>query len=147
LAGGDQLEVERARILDMYLLYPALLHKTSMPQTVRATFSALGIRKPNQIFISLPSTASIFQDLRLYQNAAFTHLRARRLIATESLRQGLLQLEADSVPASLIQGAQQRNDEDGGLTAFLTGTFSTIPLRGSDNIYKRAHLPSRAIAV
>jgi len=147
LANGGKIELERARILDMYLLYPALLHKTSMPQAVRTSFLELAVPKPNQIFISLPSTASVFQDLRLYQNAAVTHLRARGLVNTQFLRRGILSMEADTAPAALVDGAQAKNDTDGGLTAFLTGPFSLIPLHGSDNIYKKAQLPSRAIAV
>jgi len=117
-----------------------------MPQAVRNAFLQLPVPKPSQIFISLPSTASVFQDLRLYQNAAVTYLRARSLVTAESLQRGILRIEADAVPAPLIEGAQEKNDTDGGVTKFLTGPFSLIPLRGSDNIYKKAHLPSRAIA-
>jgi len=146
LSADHAIEFERIRVLDMLLLYPPLLHRASMPLAVRNAFSALAISRPEKIFISLPSAASVFQDLRLYQNSAVALLKAQRLINIEALKEGMLSQSAHGFPQALIAQATLRNEEDGGLTAFLTGLFSTIPLRGTESLFRKMHLPSRSIA-
>jgi len=146
LAETGSIEIERLRILDMFLLYPSLLHRTSMPKDVKDSFRKLGIEKPEDIFMRLPSPASVFQDLRVYQNSAIAHLAARGLITAENLKRGAAKISQVNIPATLLGKAMAKNQDDGGLTAFLVGQFSTIPLRGSDSIYRKAGLPTRAIA-
>lgn len=137
------LELERARVLDMFLLFPALLHRTSMTDPVRRRFRELAIEKPEKQFIHLPSAAAVFQDLRVYQNSAITQMAARGLLSPSGLRNG--SLNAEGVPEVIRHKAVHRNETDGGLTAFLTGTFSLLPTRGAESIYRRAGLPSRNI--
>ena len=130
----------------MFLLYPPLLHRSSMPMDVKAAFRELKIPKPEQIFMRLPSTAAVFQDLRLYQNSALAQFLARGLTAPEDIQQGLLAIRFEDLPNALRARAGDRNEEDNGLTEFLIGPYSTLPLRGINSIYRKAGLPSRAIA-
>lgn len=146
VANQAPLELERARILDMFLLYPPLLHRTSMPQEMKAAFRGLGILKPEKIFMRLPSPAAVFQDLRLYQNSAVAQLIARGLAPPAQLQQGVLCIDPAELPESLRERAEKRNLVDGGLTEFLVGPFATLPLRGVNNVYRKAGLPNRAIA-
>lgn len=146
VAKDESIEVERLRILDMFLLYPSLLHRSSMPRVIKDEFRDLEIEKPENIFIRLPSPASVFQDLRLYQNSAITQLAARGLIDLEAFKQGIVKLSATGVPQELLQRAEEKNINDSGLTAFLVGPFSAIPLRGAESIYRKAGLPTRAVA-
>ena len=146
VAKDESLDVERLRILDMFLMYPSLLYRSSMPRAVKDSFRELGIKKPEDIFIRLPSPASVFQDLRLYQNSAITQLVARGLIDAEAFKQSIMKLLAKEVPAELLQRAIEKNHKDRGLTSFLVGPFSTISLRGPESIYRKAGLPTRAIA-
>jgi len=145
-ASKAPLELERARILDMFLLYPALLHRTSMPQEVKTDFRALGIARPEKIFMRLPSSAAVFQDLRIYQNSALAQLIARGLVPTDQLKQGVLAIDLANLPEELSARATARNDSDAGVTGFLVGPFSTIPLQGANSVYRKAGLPARAIA-
>ncbi|WP_018062481.1 ABC-three component system middle component 5 [Caulobacter sp. UNC279MFTsu5.1] len=146
IANGAPLELERARILDMFLLYPPLLHRTSMPQEVKAAFRALDIPRPEKIFIRLPSPAAVFQDLRLYQNSAVAQLAARGLASPLQMQQGLLAIDLSLLPEQLKDRALERNSTDGGITNFLVKSFSTLPLRGANSVYRKAGLPTRAIA-
>ena len=140
------MELERLRILDMFLLYPPLLHRTSMPSDTRKLFTSLGVQKPEKIFLQLPSAAAIFQDIRLYQNSAVAQLMARGLVSTRDLKQGLLGLVVDSLPGDLVERARERNAADGGVVRFLVGAYAGQPLRGSESIYRKAGLPSRGLA-
>lgn len=130
----------------MFVLYPPLLHRASMPQDIKRQFRELEIPRPEKIFLQLPSPAAVFQDLRLYQNSAIAQLAARGLITAGDLQEGLAAPPTEGWPASLTSRAVEKNAEDGGLTRFLVGPFSSIPLRGTDSIYRKAGLPTRAIA-
>ena len=87
-AGGGAIEFERLRIFDLYLLFPSLLHRMSMPQDMKAQFRALQIANPDEIFVRLPSTASAFQELRIYQTSAANYLAAKELLQREISAKG-----------------------------------------------------------
>jgi len=137
------LEMERLRILDMFLLAPTLLHKISMPRQVRAQFEFLGVPEEREVFESLPSVAAMFQELRIYQNAAANHLLARDIFKSALISDGIVELNNKSLPKSLIAEIAERNKADQSIIDFLTSQLSTVPLSGDDNIYKRAGLPAR----
>lgn len=145
LANGASIEVERFRIIDMYLLYPSLLHTASMPREVRAEYGKLGVPPVGKIFLQLPSAASIFQDLRIYQNSAIAQLAARGILAAGHLKDRRITLVDRGVPEEMLSRARDRNAEESAMVEFLVGPFSQIPLRGNGNIYKKAGLPSRGI--
>ncbi len=146
VAKNGALEIERLRILDMYLLYPSLLHKASMPQDTKKLFRELAIAAPDKIFVRLPSSAAVFQGLRLYQNSAITQLMARGLFSADDLKKRIASPPNAGWPDQLVQRARYKNAEDGGLTSFLVGAFCEIPLTGRDSIYRKAGLPTRSIA-
>jgi hypothetical protein len=145
-AKKNEIELERLRILDMFLLYPSLLHRSSMPLAVKDRFRNLDIEKPESIFMHLPSPASVFQELCLYQNSAVAQLTAKGLISPEDLNERNVKLLHSEVPLELRERTETKNREDGGLTAFLVGPFSTIPLRGPESVYRKVGLPTRVIA-
>src|ERR1700754_4292655 len=70
------LEFDRLRVLDLLLLFPPVLHRTSMTRQLRRQFESLNVPEPEKTFVQIPSAAALFQDLRLYQNTAMGHLTA-----------------------------------------------------------------------
>jgi hypothetical protein len=144
-AKDSEIELERLRIFDMYLLFPSLLHRTAMPREVRSDFSRLGIERPEEKFIRLPSNAAIFQELRLYQNSAVGQLAARGLVGSAALKRGVATVEQAVIPKPLLSRIAQKNLSEEGLVGFLLGPFSSLPLRGTESIYRRAGLPTRVI--
>lgn len=146
LEDGRSMDLEKLRVLDMFLLYPPLLHRASMPSDIKKAFRELKIPRPENVFLQLPSAAAIFQDLRLYQNSAVAQLTARALISVTDLKQGLLSLTIDALPDDLIARARQRNASDGGVSNFLVSAYSKQPLRGAASIYRKAGLPARGFS-
>jgi hypothetical protein len=140
-----ELSLEWIRILDMFLLYPSLLHSTSMPQETKDHFRTLGIPRPSQIFIKLPSSAIIAQDLRIYQTTAATQLAARSILDADLLRKGMVRIDPAQLPEIIATKALLKNSTDGGLTRFLTHDLPQVPLTGTNSIYRRAGLPTRAL--
>ncbi len=143
---GLPIEIERIRVLDMLLLYPSLLHRTTMPMPIKTSFRDLGIPRPEQIFVQLPSNASIFQELRMYQNLAMSHFGARGMLDREELKRGFLGLVESALPQDLLERVIERNRQDKPLVNFLVGPFSEIPLRGTGSLYQNAKLPRRSVA-
>lgn len=145
IADQRRLELEWMRIFDLYLLYPPLLHRASMPQEVKAQFRELELPHPDRIFIRLPSAGAIFRDLRVYQNAAISQLMAKGVIGREPLKDGRLEFIDGAIPETLKARISLKNEADHRLLGFLLGPLSTIPLTGSDSIYRKAALPIRML--
>ena len=137
------IELERLRILDMYLLFPTLLHRVSMTQELKARFRGLQLPKPDEIFSRLPSAASAYQELRVYQNAAASYLAAKDVLRKEALKKGIAEIQDKNLPAAIAAGVRTRNAEQADLVRFLVADFVQLPLSGSENIYRRAALPAR----
>jgi hypothetical protein len=137
------MEFERVRVLDMFLLAPPLLHRISMPMDIKESFRQLDIPKPDDVFGRLPSVAAMFQELRVYQATAASHLVARDIFRNTLLRTGHVEFNEFALPEELSAELQRRNDEQKDLISFLVTQIARIPLAGSDNIYKRAGLPGR----
>jgi hypothetical protein len=146
LAKEHIIEIERLRILDMYLLFPSLLHRTSMTREVRDDFIQLDIEKPEQKFVRLPSNAAVFQELRIYQNSAVGQLAARGLVQASALRKGNATVDRSVVPRVLRDRVAAKNSAQSALVEFLLGPLSILPLRGRESMYRRAGLPTRVIA-
>jgi hypothetical protein len=141
-----QISFERLRILDLYLLYPSLLHRASMPQVMKEHFKALSIPHPDDLFMQLPSVAAISQDLRIYQNAAASLLIAKGIVEKNAFQAGMAVLILDNVPQTLLERVTDEARSEAPVVAFLTGEFSTLPLVGEGNVYRRIGLPTRAIS-
>jgi hypothetical protein len=146
-AAGGVMELERLRILDMYLLYPPLIHRLKMPQESRDALNDLDIPKASDVFVQLPSAAAVAQDLRIYQNTAIGLLVAKGLVTRDRLRDGLVQ-QSDGAPADdLLARVNERNDEQRPFINFLITEVASLPLTGSDSVYRRSALPSRTISL
>lgn len=141
----SQMHVEWLRIVDLYLLYPPLLHRVSLGKEMREQLNATGIPTPKDLFIDLPSSASIFRDLRIYQNTAVQHLAARTILDKVQLGSGMAVLQKGQIPIELQTNVARCNVGDQHLLAFLMRLMSTFSLSGSDSIYRRAGLSVRYV--
>ena len=137
------IELERLRMLDMYLLFPSLLHRMSMPQELKARFRSINIPNPDEIFGRLPSAAFLCQELRVYQNTAASYLAAKDVLRRDSLKKGIAELQYNNLPSSIESAACSRNTAQIELVHFLVFDFIQLPLSGRESVYRRAGLPAR----
>lgn len=140
---GDRLPVDTLRVLDMLLMYPSLALRLKLPAEVRKNMLALRLPPPKALFVSLPGTASIWQDLQLYQSAALNQLAGRSLLKRDALRDRYATLAADQLPSPLGERANVENAKQAALMTFLIDDIAALPSSGSDNIFKRAGIPAR----
>jgi len=59
-AKGEPILLEQLRILDMFLMFPALLHRVSLPSDIKERFRQLRVPAPADFFVRLPGTASVW---------------------------------------------------------------------------------------
>jgi hypothetical protein len=137
------IPLDRLRLLDMFLMYPSLAHRLKLTQEVREKMRAVRIPAPKESFVHLPGTASIWQDLQLYQSAAVKQLAGRGLLDRNSLHNSYASLDFDQVPQSILIRAAAENNSQLQLMSFLVDDLGSLPLDGTDNIFKRAGLPAR----
>ena len=124
------LDIEVLFILDFYLLFPFLLHKASMPETVRAKFRELRVEKYQDQFLQVPSPQSLYRDLSVIQKTSLVGLAARGLIDPTAYQKGVAELNAESVPSKLSGRIASVNQADAALVNFLVNQFAPLGLLG-----------------
>ncbi len=142
-AAQDGLSVERLRILDMYLLYPPLLHRLSLPSTVKEKFRELKIENPKTTFMKLPSNASVWQDLQVYQTASLKQLVGRGLLDQSAFSNNVARLLSHNLPTELAERVSVQNAEDSKLISLLIDGMSVLPMSGPAGLIRRSGIPAR----
>lgn len=140
---GEAMPIERLRILDLYLLFPSLLERASLPMPIKTRFRALKLPPIAKMFVRLPGTAAVWQDLQIYQAAALKQLAGRDLLKRDCLRDQYAALSTANVPEEMDMRIRKTNADDMELMTFLVGGIGSLPLHGADNIFRRAGLPAR----
>lgn len=140
---GDSLPIDHLRLLDMLLMYPTLSLRMKLPAEVRKNLLALRLPAAKSLFVSLPGTASIWQDLQLYQSAAINQLAGRNLLKRDALRDRYAALVPGQLPSALQKRVATENAEQAALMTFLIDDIATLPSNGPDNIFKRAGVPAK----
>ncbi|MDE0878983.1 MAG: hypothetical protein OSB00_10040 [Sphingomonas bacterium] len=140
---GDALPLDQLRVVDMLLMYPSLAWRMRLPSAVRDRLRALRLPAAKDLFVSLPGTASIWQDLHLYQSAALKQLAGRSLLKRDALRDRYAALDPRHMPLSLSERVRIENDAQAALMTFLIDDIAPLPATGPDNIFKRAGVPAR----
>lgn len=143
VSNGKPMPIEQLRVLDMFLIFPVLLHRLSLPEDIKERFRKLKIETPAKFFVRLPSNASIWQDLQIYQSTAMKQLTGLGLLNRDSLRDHLASLDASLVPDEVMERVSIQNQAAAALMRLLTNDIASLPMSGNSNLFKRAGLPAR----
>jgi hypothetical protein len=142
-AKGGPIPLEQLRILDMFLMFPPLMHRLTLTAALRERLRSLNIEPPTKTFVRLPGTASVWQDLQIYQLTALKRLAGLGMLKREDLRENSASLDSSQAPAKLLQHAILQNEAAEPLMRFLVDELGTLPMSGSQGLVRRAGLPSR----
>lgn len=137
------LPIEQLRVLDMFLMFPMLLHRLKLTAELRERLRSLHIEPEAKSFVRLPGTASVWQDLQIYQITAIKRLAGLGLLAREELLERNAKLETAQAPADLLEHANELNKASASLVSFLVDDLGSLPMLGTDGLVRRAGLPSR----
>lgn len=142
-AKGGPIPLERLRILDMFLMFPSLLYRVSLTSALREQLRGPQIEPPTKTFVRLPGTASVWQDLQVYQLTALKRLAGLGVLKREDLDDRNACLDRSQAPTELLQHAVSQNKAAEPLMRFLVENLGALPMSGSQGLVRRAGLPSR----
>jgi hypothetical protein len=142
-AKGGPIPIEQLRILDMLLMFPSLLHRLTLPSALRERLRGLHVETPAKSFVHLPGTASVWQDLQIYQLTALKRLVGLGMLKRDDLRDSNASLDHSQTPTELLNHAIAQNEAASSLVQFLVNDIGTLPMTGSQGLVRRTGLPSR----
>ncbi|WP_414445376.1 ABC-three component system middle component 5 [Burkholderia sp. 22PA0106] len=133
-----ELEVDKARLLDFYLLFPASVQFVRLPANLRG---AQKIAKSfyNEYHDPL-SPATTFRELRQIQQSALRCIAASGLIDIRRLEVGFVRRTDLSLPSDLRSRIKAFLLQRESLADTILFGLGSIPLRGHDGLKHRSKL-------
>lgn len=133
-----ELEIEKARLLDFYLMFPSAVSKIRLPANlIEARRLAKGLTNAYHDPINIAST---FRDMGEIQQAALKCIAASGLIDIEKLSQGFVIRTNQSVPAEIQKNISEYLERRQPLAGIILSGLAEIPLRGDGGLKHRTEL-------
>lgn len=134
---GD-LEIEKARLLDFYLLYPALVAKIKLPRPLRPIArDAMAIAN---VYHDPSSPTTMFRDMRHIQEAALRCIAAAGLIDVRRYENGFVTRTGAEIPEAIRGKIEQFIETRQPISEFVLKELAVIPLGGTDGLKHRSQL-------
>ncbi len=134
----DRIEIDKARILDFYIVFPSAILSARLPESLRGTRKLLGSYKnPYRDPIS-PNTS--FHEISRIQEAAINCIAASGLIDIPSLADGMLVRSKADLSNDLTKSIDIYLSKNSELAKIILDELSTIPLLGTDGLKHRTSL-------
>lgn len=131
-------ELERIRILDFYLLFPATLNRVRFPRAaLRHKRAAIG---DFNRYERIEDPRRILNRLEPYQLSALRYLAARELIDVAIFAEGRVRRSSVPIPSELTGMIAEANRVERELVALLTGPFRDVELYGASGLKARTQL-------
>lgn len=136
--GAVEIETERLRIWDFYLLFPTKLADATLPQGTTSIKKI--VKNMANRYEVIPDARRAFIRLEPIQLAALAHLSSVGLVEAQPLTEGKVRKSSIPIPETLAALIAERNLAEDDLIAFLTGPFLQVPLYGSRSLRMRTDL-------
>lgn len=132
------LETDKARLLDFYLVFPGVVRKIRLPDSLRELRAQA--KKVVNVYREPVSEASTFQEMRHIQEAALRSIAASGLLNMGAFAAGYISRSNASIPSSLDEKLKTFLDEGGAVARGVLKGLSAIPLLGHDGLKHRTQL-------
>ncbi|MFV0672891.1 ABC-three component system middle component 5 [Variovorax sp. tm] len=132
------LEIDKARLLDFYLMFPSAVSEIRLPSNLKEARKLA--RTFSNVYHDPISVASTFRDMAEIQLAALKCIAASGLIDAKKLAAGLVERTSLAMPPEIlskISGFLAQRDPLAGIILFGLGA---LPLRGDDGLKHRTSL-------
>lgn len=133
-----EIEVDKARILDFYLMFPAMASKIKMPYNY-AYIKKIAKAYEN-VYHDPLSPASTFKDLQEIQTSAIKCLTATGLVEKEFYKKGVLKRTKLEIPNGLVTSLMAFINEKKDINEFILSTLSDFHLLGKEGLKDRTGL-------
>lgn len=133
-----KLEIDKARLLDFYLLFPATV------STIRLPIEHKGVRKEAKVFINTfhdPLDPKItFRDMSYIQEVSLKSIAAAGLIDIDGIADGFIVRTSMQLSGDLRLRLKEFIEYRNPVSRFVLTTLSAIALRGVDGLKDRTGL-------
>ncbi|ECC1694565.1 hypothetical protein DPB93_18710 [Salmonella enterica subsp. salamae] len=134
----NTVEVEKVRILDFYIIFPALVSKIRMP-TTHSKAKAEAKKYINEYRDPI-NPLSTFRDMHQIQTSALKCLAAAGLIDMTNLENGLIVRTTMQIPDGLLLEMRDFLNEKPEIYGFIIDKLSQFHLLGKDGLKDRTQL-------
>lgn len=132
------IEVEKARILDFYLVFPGMVRKIRLPDTLRELRARA--KGAGNVYRDPVSSTSTFTEMRHIQEAALKSIAASGLIDLERFSAGYVARSQAPVPLSLAAKLHEFLVANSPMAEGVLDGLSQIPLLGNNGLKHRSEL-------
>ncbi|WP_250478858.1 MULTISPECIES: ABC-three component system middle component 5 [unclassified Caballeronia] len=133
-----ETELDKARLLDFYLLFPALVASIRLPSTLR---DARKLAKAEaNVYHDPLNAATTFRELRHIQEAALKCIAASGLIDKTRFESGYVTRTDRAIPGELKQKIDAFIEQRQPVADIVLKGLADIPLRGHDGLKHRTDL-------
>lgn len=134
----NQVEIEKARILDFYLLFPSAVALIRLPTSIKdARRLARAMANPYHDPIN---PTSMFRDMRYVQEAALKCIAASGLIDRDLFEAGFVKRTAQQIPHNLLRSAQEFLTNREPVASVVLNDLADLPLRGENGLKHRTQM-------
>jgi hypothetical protein len=131
-------EIDTLRILDFYLVFPALIARMRLPRQLMKSRRTLEQRANHYHFSGDPRI--VFHRMEAGQRAALRRLAATGIIQRTGLEEGMVLRTPKELPHTLMELMETRSARDCDLIDCLKLIAGRIPLKGSNGLKARSGL-------
>lgn len=135
----EEFDIELARLLDFYILFPHLLKSIKPLPAGLAAYRQILKRIPDA-YESIPNPKRILFDLEQFQNAAFQSLMAKGLVDIDSFRKGVLRRTDTSIPEELEASMLEDEMIDSDWFTVISDELPSVQFLGRKGLKSRSSL-------
>jgi hypothetical protein len=132
------IEIEAVQIIDLLLMFPALLLETTLPRGA-GNLRKLALDRQSQ-YRQAPQSNVAIDSIKAIQSAAASTLAAAGLLSIVALRQRVAERTSQELPAPLAEASMRFMSRDGEYRGTLVSQLAKIPLSGRDGLKMRTKL-------
>ncbi|RIJ85184.1 hypothetical protein RSP822_17255 [Ralstonia solanacearum] len=132
------LEIEKARILDFYLVFPGMVQSIRLPENLRGLRAQA--KDAANVYRDPVSSASTFMDMRHIQEEALRSIAASGLIDMEPFAAGYVIRTNTPLPESLDAKLAEFVEANQPIAEGVLTGLSQIPLLGQNGLKDRSQL-------
>lgn len=136
----DPPSSERLYIADFYFANPPLMHRVHFAQERRRQFTALGVPRPENTFLSYPSAPILFHTMGHIQQDAFKTLVGKGLIDTDQLGRSEVQLSRQGTKLFEERISALLTENERPILDFIVNTFGSSQAGDIVQLRKRTGL-------
>lgn len=138
----EEVEVDRLRIFDFYLLFPYKTAKITMRSEEKEMKELRNkyIRSKETPYNYNLNDRKLFERLRPYQMIALSHLASYGLIDPQRLLQQKVKILNPDLMREVISKLDAMSDDEKNTLSWLSFSFRTMSLNGPRGLKSRTHL-------